>query len=210
MAVMTKCLVMALVVQTSLCAAHDEKCIGSECSVEDADDVSMLQTKHAHVTDAPPTLEPGHPGSELETQNKAHPDVRKLWDAYNRLTESQRAALMPKDLAPISMQELHALNASFDPEVALLDAKEDSKFTPPKAYDSPAYCGSSKRYDVAGHMQAGLTLEGCYFFSCVQPFKVSNICGPHFYSNGGSTCKCCDYGSNYYASNAGNYLYSCR
>lgn len=209
MAVMTKCLVMALVVQTSLGAAHNEKCIGSECSVEDADDVSMLQTKHAHVTDAPPTIEPGHPGSELETQNKAHPDASKLWDAYNRLTESQRAALVPKDLAPISMEELHGLNASFDPEVALLDAKEDSKITPSKAYNVPAFCSSSKRFDVAGFLGATLNLETCYLFACVSPFKVSSTCGPTFYTNGGGNCKCCDYGSNYYGSNAGNWLYHC-
>merc|ERR1719198_2557851 len=47
---MTKCLVMALLLQTSLGAAGNNECTGSECT-EDADDMSMLQTKSEKIGD---------------------------------------------------------------------------------------------------------------------------------------------------------------
>merc|ERR1712070_86053 len=67
-----KCLVMALLLQTSLVAARNEECTGSECA-EEADDVAMLQTK----------------SEKLDDNIELHKDLRKtrqeLVEAHQRI-----------------------------------------------------------------------------------------------------------------------------
>mmetsp|Transcript_1433 Transcript_1433/g.2882 ORF Transcript_1433/g.2882 Transcript_1433/m.2882 type:complete len:214 (-) Transcript_1433:144-785(-) len=123
------------------------------------------------------------------------------------------SALVPKDLKPLSMEEIRKLNAS-RPQSALVDmgTGDSSNQTHTPIYDFGVFCGKSTRFDVAKLQGRALTVEQCYIFSCVAPFISSSTCGPTFYTNGQGNCKCCGWDSTYYYSTADppNYLYSCR
>lgn len=215
---MAKCFAVALLMQMSIVAASDEVCTGSNCATEDADDLSMLQTKL--VTDADPDdshVDPGHPGSELEEDSEITARASKAWEKYNRLTVAEARALVPKDLAPMSMQEILRLNASSDAEVALLSSREDNgRYAP--VFDvnkyPHTYCshknqhGQITRTDVGAAVGADLTIDLCYLFSCQQPFQVSSSCVT-FYTNGGGNCKCCHGAASYYVSSMNNVVYHC-
>lgn len=216
---MTKCFAVALLVQVYIVAASDEVCTGSNCATEDADDLSMLQTKL--VTDADPNdhhVDKGHPGSELEEDSEITARVSKLRDLYHLLTVAQVRALVPKDLAPMSVQEVLRLNASSDAEVALLSSTEDRSGISPYFDTSKyphTYCahtnkdGEVARTDVKAMLQAGsLNMDACYLFSCVSPFQVNSNCQT-FYTNGQGNCKCCHGGASYFVSSQNNVVYSC-
>jgi len=209
----------------NLCSSGDASCASSDS--DDADEVSMLaihKTKMISNAKAPEDT-PSHPlstpttdvngSSELQvmtsmqevTDLKAKDAVKR----YNELTETQRAALVPDHLAPVSTQELRKLNMSLDTEMALLDATTNATGEHSPAYPG-VYCSSAKRADVAQLLGvASLSLNNCYIFSCVTGFKASSTCGPYFYSNGQGNCKCCDFGSKYYGSSSTpkNNLYRC-
>merc|ERR1712151_308886 len=75
-----------------------------------------------------------------------------------------------------------------------------------------AYC--YPRWDVAGFLGQGLSVNGCYFFSC---WAYESTCGNYFYSNGNNYCKCCTYSASpthrrrgWFVSSKGNDLYQCR
>merc|ERR1719217_862871 len=69
---MTKCFVMALLLQTSFGEAPNKECTGSECT-EDADDMSMLQTKSEKIVD----------GAEL--QKELHETRQELKEAHETI-----------------------------------------------------------------------------------------------------------------------------
>jgi len=215
----------------NLCSSGDASCASSDS--DDADEVSMLaihKTKMISNAKAPEDT-PSHPlstpttdvngSSELQVmtsmQEVTDLKAKDVVKRYNELTETQRAALVPDHLAPVSTQELRKLNMSLDTEMALLDATTNATGEHSPAYPG-VFCSSAKRADVAqivatafGHSVASLSLDNCYIFSCVPQFKASLTCGPYFYTNGQGNCKCCDYGSKYYSSSSApkNDLYRC-
>jgi len=221
----------------NLCSSGDASCASSDS--DDADEVSMLaihKTKMISNAKAPEDT-PSHPlstpttdvngSSELQVmtsmQEVTDLKAKDVVKRYNELTETQRAALVPDHLAPVSTQELRKLNMSLHTEMALVDATTNATREIPPAYPG-VFCSAAKRADVAqivatayGMSVASFlaivpwTLSDCYIFSCVPQFKASETCGPYFYTNGQGNCKCCDYGSKYYSSSSTpkNNLYSC-
>lgn len=183
---------------------------------EDTEAKRTVSSKQHSRDPSEPEADPDDDKGSAEIQESA---ARKEAAAqqlkrYNELSEKQLAALVPKDLAPLGMEDLRKLNASVDEQAALVDegANATASSTPLKVWDFGAFCGSSARIDVAAIQGTGLSVNGCYAFSCVPPFKM-NGCGSYFYTDGiTGNCKCCKADAKYYYSTATppNYVYSCR
>lgn len=211
---MVKC--FQLVCSMVLAFAHAQECDstsdGPGClGNPESFAVELLQTKTKHsvtkaepvgTTEAPPIhVEPGHPDAELvqKEQISATREHEFVLDPWTEDAPAEQAHFYN-----LTEEQLKHVPRDFE-SLRLVQKANDQ----PIAYPN-LYCGSAKRFDVAGFLGGGLSVDGCYLFSCVEPFKVSSTCGPYFYTNGNGNCKCCDYGSNYYTSAAGNNLYSCR
>jgi len=162
-------------------------CSGVACEV-DAMKVELLQSKveikrHREET-----------GLEANPEMAVNPRRKSI----NLTTE--QGAMVPKNLKPVDQTDEATLLA--------LNVTTVTDYTP--SYYG-WYCGYQKRIDVAEVLGvSGLTVEQCYIFSCVQPFKVSSSCGYYFYTNGGGNCKCCQNDAQYFKSSQGNNLYACR
>lgn len=200
-----------------------EEALGQELSEEAlglAD--SLLQTLTTFETgthkEHPEEPLPVDDGSADDGTERRPDKFRKIYQEYekrgrnftwlwSRFGEELRS-LVPKDLKPAALETLRSLNETAGASLAAVGATEGYY---PKYVDGfKAFCGSSKRFDVAGYMQQSLNLEACYLFSCVPFFIVSSKCGGSFYTNGGGNCKCCGEDSNYYNSNSNNVVYMCR
>lgn len=196
---------------------------GSSCSAVDHDSNILLQNRanifggesSGAVTTSPVVQEP--PATDVDGTDELKPlvatkgSVTKIKMLLQQ--HSNISALVPKDLKPLNMEQIRKLDGFRHEEESLVDQHSDElanqSHTP--VYDFGAYCGYSKRFDIA-KSHGALSLEQCYIFSCVEPFKASSTCGPTFYTNGQGNCKCCGHESNYYYSTATppNYLYACR
>jgi len=145
---------------------------------------------------------PDNPEVDGGDVDGSHEDVPQDMPWYDKELTPEQLALVPKDLKPVTEEHLGSL------ALLVANATESSEISP--SYDG-AYCGYSKRFDVAAAMKAKLSVEQCYLHSCTW-MKVSSTCGPYFYTDGTGNCKCCDYGSTYYYSTANppNDLYACR
>jgi hypothetical protein len=192
----------------------ENNCDSGGCVDEEDDDHALLQLdlkKHGSLSHKEEAREDPEPQQTPEEDQGGSDELKP--DLVGEFMKKKIPALVPKNLKPLSLEELRKQNASLQevtPEVALMEKNEREEYSP--VYDDGVYCGSSTRFDVADFMGAALSLEACYVFSCVDPFKVSSTCGPYFYTNGQGNCKCCDHGSKLYYSSANppNYLYSCR
>merc|ERR1711862_586750 len=93
----------------------------------------------------------------------------------------------------------------------LSNASQRSETDPTPIHEN-AYC--YPRWDVGGFLGQGLSVNGCYFFSC---WAYESTCGNYFYSDGNQYCKCCTYSASpthrrrgWFVSSKGNDLYQCR
>jgi len=194
-----------------------EACSGEACSEQELDPVVLLQTRIS--IESP--MEAGAKNQEAEDPEvddgtERRPEkLRNIYEEFEKHSRNvtwlfdhfgeELRSLVPKDLKPAS--ENVSLDETTESSLAAVGAREGHV----PMFNSGAfkYCGSSKRFDVAAWLEQSLSIDACYIFSCVEPFKVSGTCGHSFYTNGGGNCKCCDYGSNYYQSSYSNVVYLC-
>jgi len=183
------------------------------------DEVTLLQhTLKAASGKAASSIAKESASSSASLSDRSGTKEMNLWESQSKGQRSEisnlnMSDLVPKDLKPLSMDEIRKLNAS-RPRSALVDmaTADSSNQTQTPIYDFGVYCGKSTRFDIAALQGVALTLQQCYIFSCVEPFVSSSKCGGTFYTNGQGNCKCCGWDSTYYYSTADppNYLYSCR
>lgn len=205
--------------KTPSCSDGDTECLATLTEESMRLKVHLLQQKKGAISSTltkstgiqPDVIGAEGTGEGEEAERAGFEPKSKFYE----LTEDQ-ISMVPKNLQPLDQTALRALNVQTVNQTSLIafnatdDSAQTSTHTP--VYPYGVYCGSSTRFDVAGFMGQSLSVQGCYVFSCVEPFVVSSTCGPYFYTNGDGNCKCCDYGSNFYLSSANppNYLYSCN
>lgn len=191
--------VLAHLIFSSALGDQTAPCSGSACEV-DAMKVELLQSnveikRHREETGLGAKGEFVNPLGGNGPIPEAAVNPRR--NSINLTTE--QLAMVPKNLKPVDQSDQATLLA--------LNVTTITEMNP--AYYG-WYCGYSKRIDVAELLGQPLTVEQCYIFSCVSPFKVSSSCGYYFYTNGGGNCKCCQSDAQYFKSSQGNNLYACR